>query len=1134
MGVGTVRFMIDSGRVIKVTEVLYVPDLDRRLLSIPSLVAKGASVEFTGDGCIISFEGRLVARVEKRDKLFVWNVVETTDEERMPDVAASAELPPGSLWHERLGHVSKKMVLASRAAEGVPSFVQDEEGSVDALCAGCSCGKMTVSPFSRQSGSVVKTAGLLDIVHSDVMGPMKPQSQGGARFVVTFVDDYSRYVHAYLIKAKSEVFARFKEYKALVEAQTGRRIRCVRSDNGGEYVNKQFGDYFAAHGIVHQTSTPYTPQQNGLAERMNRTLVEMARSMLYHRGMAREWWGEALHTAVYVTNRVPNTARPQSTPHEVFMGHKPDLSHLRVFGSRGFVHVDKSRRIKWDARAHACIFLGYAAGSKAYSVWDVEDERVVTTRTVVLDERPVDNNRNVVHVTRQAPLELDDDVNLVQQQPIVPVTDNGGDTEMAEVDDDPVDMEVDMVPNTLVQSQHDGQEMSRRGGEERTMPVSASIPDTIAARQLTNQASLLQSALVPSSARTGGTSLSDHLVFGPTRPRQVRISAQQQPRLLTGTQEPSTAAYPALPPSEGSRTTGGADRFLLEDGENNSSSGQDATGNGYTSDGRLDEPDAKRPRIDDEYEIALAASESIPNSFGDAMRSPESDKWKEACRAEIRAHVRNHTWDLVYRPPGVRVIGHKWVFALKRDEHGNIIRYKARLVALGCFQTYGVDYTSTYSPVASLNTVRIFLAVCCQRGYVVKQYDVETAFLNGDLEEEVYMVPPEGINVRDGMVCRLRRSLYGLKQAAAVWHKTIRSVFIALGFKQCKSCPCLFVRVGQNGPVYIVLYVDDLLIGCEAEEEASSIAEALGARFRLKSLGDARFILGMELHYNTQKGEVFVGQAQYISRMIARFGQADAHPVRNPNVIGQDLRASNEHPKLDAKKPYRELVGSLLYVANATRPDICVAVGILSQHLEDPREMHWRAAVRVLRYLKGTLSTGIKYCRGTQLRLLAFSDANWGSDLSTRRSTSGVLLQLCGGPVVFKAKKQATVALSSAEAEYMAIAVAVQEVLWVRQLLKEMAIGIGCATDVFIDNKAAISMASNSGYTPLAKHIDLRVHFVRDHVENGAIKVQHVRSAQQLADYLTKPLPTPQFVLLVTASGVVRYNDHGAQVEGEC
>ncbi|GMF25303.1 unnamed protein product [Phytophthora fragariaefolia] len=827
MGVGTVRFRIDSGRMIKVTEVLYVPDLDRRLLSIPSLVAKGASVEFSGDGCTIRFEGRFVAHVEKRDKLFVWNVVETADEERMPDVAASAELSPGSLWHERLGHVSKKkMVLASRAADGVLSFAQDEEGSVDAFCAGCLCGKMAVSHFSRQSGSVVKTAGLLGIVHSDVMGPMKPQSHGGARFVVAFVDDYSRYVHVYLIKAKLEVFARFKEYKALVEAHTGRRIRCLCSDNGGEYVNKQFGDFIAAHGIVHQTSTPYTPQQNGLVMRMNRTLVEMARSMLYHRGMAREWWGDALRTAVYVTNRVPNTARPQSTPLEVFTGHKPDLSNLRVFGSRGFVHVDKSRRSKWDARAHACIFLGYAAGSKAYRVWDVEDERVVTTRTVVLAERPVENYRTVVHVTRQAPLELDDDVNLVPQQPVVPVTDNGCDTEMAEVDDNPVDMEVDTVAkNTLVQSQHGGHEMSRRGEKKEQF-------------QCRRQFRILQ--LLENS---------------PTRPLYFNqllfhhLRALEEPRcaIISYSVQPDLAKF-IFQPSSNRGCCQGAKKQAHQHTQ------YPTTGNYYTSDGSLDEPDAKRPRIDDEYGIALAASESIPNSFGDAMRSPESDKWKEACCAEIRAHVRNHTWDLVYRPPGVRVIGQKWVFALKRDEHGNIIRYKARLVALGCFQTYGVDYMSTYSPVASLSTVRIFLAVSCQRGDVVKQYDVETAFLNGDLEEEVYMVPPEGINVRDGMVCRLRRSLYGLKQAAVVWHKTIRSVFIVLGFKQSKSDPCLFVRVGQQGPVYIVLYVDDLLVGCATEEEASSIAEALGARFQLESLGDARIILGMELHYNTQKG----------------------------------------------------------------------------------------------------------------------------------------------------------------------------------------------------------------------------------------------------------------------------------------
>lgn len=1135
VGTGVVRFTVGNGPVIKVTEVLYVPDLDRRLLSIPSLVAKGAAISFDGDGCSIRFGDKVVAHVRKCGKLFVLSVTLIKPEDEAAEIAASALVPTEELWHD--GHVSKKkLVLASRAASGIPSFTVSDVTSGEP-CVGCSCGKMTVNPFSRQSGSTVKTQGLLDIVHSDVMGPMKPLSKGGARYVVTFVDDYSRFVHIYLMKAKSEVFSRFQEYKQLVETQTGCKIRCLRSDNGGEYVNKRFEELFVAYGIVHQTSTPHTPQQNGLAERMNRTLVEMARSMVYHRGLDRGWWGEAVCTAAYIVNRVPNTARPQSTPLEVFTGVKPDLSHLRVFGAKGFVHVDKSRRSKWDAKAHRCIFLGYAPGSKAYRVWDCEDERLVTTRTVALDERPVDSYHTVIHTTQQAPMVIDDDANALQRQSSPPAnTDGETDVDMEEDNNATVDMEVDDAPDMSLQVQRGGHELSRRGRDERHAPMlpSHSSSSVVSTRQLAQPSSLESTAVVPTlsqAVRRPDTSLSDNLVFGPTRPRQARISNQFQPRLLEAG-PPSASSrtpsrYPALPPSQARNSQDDAASLLLENGDNE-------RGNGYSSDESTAEPDSKRPRIDDGYEIALSAVESVPNSFMEAMKSPDAAKWKEACRAEIRAHARNHTWDLVYRPPGVRVIGHKWVFALKRDEHGNIIRYKARLVALGCFQTFGVDYTSTYSPVASLNTVRIFLAVCCQLGFVVKQYDVETAFLNGNLEEVVYMVPPEGIRVQDGMVCRLRRSLYGLKQAAAVWHKTIRQVFLAMEFKQCRSEPCLFVRVGSHGPVFVVLYVDDLLIGCAKAEEASSIAANLSTHFRLKSLGDAKYILGMELHYDLKKGELFVGQSQYILRMLERFGQASAYPVRNPSVVGQDLRASDEHPRLDSKTPYRELVGSLLYVANATRPDICIAVSILSQHLENPCEMHWRAAVRVLRYLKGTSYTGIKYMRATEFKMVAFSDADWGSDLATRRSTSGVLVQICGGPVLFKAKKQATVALSSAEAEYMAVAVTVQEVLWARQLLTEMTVKIHSATTVLVDNKAAISMATNSGYTPRAKHIDLRVHFVRDHVQKQTIKFEHVPSKLQLADYMTKPLPTPQFIALVRSSGVVNNQVQEEQVEGEC
>nr|CCA16048.1 putative polyprotein [Albugo laibachii Nc14] len=401
-------------------------------------------------------------------------------------------------------------------------------------------------------------------------------------------------------------------------------------------------------------------------------------------------------------------------------------------------------------------------------------------------------------------------------------------------------------------------------------------------------------------------------------------------------------------------------------------------------------------------------------------------------------------------PNGIKVIGHKWVFALKRDGNGQIIRYKARLVAFWL-------------------------------GYYIKHYDVETAFLNGDLEEEGYVKLPEGIEVADELVCKLRRSLYGLKQAAAVWHRTIRAVFISMEFKQCVSDPCMFVREGKQGSILLVLYFDDLLIDCANESESAEIAENIATKFQLKTLGDALFILGME------------------------FGQKEAHPVRNPSIVGQDFH-NEEHPLLDGAKPYRDFIGSLLYVANATCPDISTALIILSQHLEQPREIHWNAAIRVLRYLKRTCDTGIKYSKAVGHSIEAYSDASWGNE----------------GPVVYRSKKQSTVALSTAEAEYVALALTTQESRSCRQRVSTLTI------------KAAISIVSNTGYTPRAKHIDLRVNFIRDHVAKGTIDVKHAQSALQLAESMTKPFPTPQFTKLIGMSGLHDLSEKGHQVEGEC
>jgi hypothetical protein len=270
-----------------------------------------------------------------------------------------------------------------------------------------------------------------------------------------------------------------------------------------------------------------------------------------------------------------------------------------------------------------------------------------------------------------------------------------------------------------------------------------------------------------------------------------------------------------------------------------------------------DEPENKRPRLDEGYEIALAAAE-VPRSYKEAMASTEAAKWKEAMRSEIRSHVQDHTWDLVYRPPGVKVVGHKWVFARKHGENCEITRYKARLVAQGFLQTHGVDYTDTYSPVASMNTIRTFFSTCVQRGYMIRQFDVETAFLNGELQDTVYMSPPESVNIPDGMVCLLRRSVYGLKQAASVWFKTIRSVISSRGFVQCRADPCLFLRRHRDGgddasPVLVVLYVDDLLVGCATEAQVQAVRDDLESHFKIKSLGDVRLVLGMEVSYARDK-----------------------------------------------------------------------------------------------------------------------------------------------------------------------------------------------------------------------------------------------------------------------------------------
>nr|CCA23220.1 putative polyprotein [Albugo laibachii Nc14] len=366
-----------------------------------------------------------------------------------------------------------------------------------------------------------------------------------------------------------------------------------------------------------------------------------------------------------------------------------------------------------------------------------------------------------------------------------------------------------------------------------------------------------------------------------------------------------------------------------------------------------------------------------------------------------------------------------------------------------------------------MSSIRVYLSACCHQGFHIQQYDVDTALLNGHghLEEEVYIYPPRGVQAQANEVCLLKRSLYGLKQAAATWFKTISQVFLEMGFRHCRTDSCIFVRQRGNSVVYIALYVDGMLIGAKTLEEMKAISDKLSRKFKLKDLGKVKFMLGIQVDYDREQRSMEICQTSSINKMVEKFNQVDAKLVWNPNVQGQLLSTIEKEDERMKFRPFRSLVGSLLYISNGTRPDIAFSVCQLSRHLERPSEEHWKAAVRVLRYLKSTSDIGINYTGSVKdLCVCAYSDADWANNKESRRSVSGIMVMINGAPVIFKSMIQQSVALSTAEAEYIALSLCMQEVLWLKSLLCELKAKIPQQIEVFEDNQSAIAIAKTDGY----------------------------------------------------------------------
>lgn len=505
-----------------------------------------------------------------------------------------------------------------------------------------------------------------------------------------------------------------------------------------------------------------------------------------------------------------------------------------------------------------------------------------------------------------------------------------------------------------------------------------------------------------------------------------------------------------------------------------------------------------------------------PETYKEAVDGKDSSNWKKAMDNEMDSLKENQTWELTDLPVGARVIPCKWVYRLKTNPDGSINKYKARLVVKGFSQRQGTEYSETYSPVAKLGTIRTIISIAAEERMHLTQFDVSTAFLYGDLEETIYIKQPEGFEDGTERVCRLKRSLYGLKQSPRCWNKCFGQFLTDLGFKASEADPCLFIRERKGRKLLIALYVDDGLIASTHQQDSEMFIKELKEKFKI-TVGEVSCFLGLEIECH-RDNSITVSQKGYARKILKRFGFDECKPVATPML--KDSRLQNPEDDKISDFPYRQAVGALMYLMLGTRPDLAYSVGFLSRTLENPSSDDIVRVKRVFRYIAGTIDYGITYhVTDTKGILKCYSDSDFGGCTKSGRSTSGYVMIYAGGAITWRSQRQTIVATSTTEAEIVAASEATKEVIWLCRLLQDIG-NLKEVPTLQVDNRAAVKLSYNPEYHRRTKHIEIKHFFVREKVLEGRLNVEHVSTERQVSDILTKPLMKSRLLTLCDQMGL--------------
>lgn len=940
---------IISGDACTLKKVLYVPELSKNLLSVNAITENEGTVLFTKDKVLITKDEKIIEGRKLENGLYSVDILNDKNENTENSLITENKIEALE-WHKKLGHIGiQNMKKLIGLVDGMKITEKDCLKLQSMNCDICLKSKQTRLPFKTERTRADRP---LQIIHVDLCGPIDPLTWNGKKYILTVLDDYSHFTMVYLLENKSEAVETLKDCIHEIEAQKNICVSKIRCDNGGEFANEKMKSWCKKKGIILDFTVSYTPQLNGKAERLNRTLLEKTRAILFESKIDKEMWGEAVQTSAYLLNRSPSEA-VNVTPAEKWFGKRPNISNIHKFGCDAHAKVLGYLK-KLEPRSKRYKLVGYAPNG--YRLWDNEARTIIIARDVIFENEC----QEIIH---------EENIRII------------------------IDEEKDNTESDI--------------DEEQDIHLEEDMENI-------------------------------------------------------------------------------ADEMLEENQSHHPEESTDASEDNLI--------DTKRKR-----KAPGKYKDFVLMTYQEAVNGPEKESWLKAIKDEKDSLMKNNTWTLVNECEAndSKILTNKWIFKVK--ENG---QYKARLVVRGFEQENNVDLNEIFSPVVGASSLRTIIAIAAVKNYHMFKFDVKTAFLYGELKDNVYMKIPEGYQGK-GKICKLNKALYGLKQAPVIWNKTFINVMKENGLSAIQTEQCIFKN--KDGTIIIAIYVDDGIAIGEDKGKLSSILEGLEKTFDMKREENPKNFLGMQI-ISTEENIKLI-QQDYIDSILEKFYMTNAKAVDTPNVLNKEERSD----KLRMDYPYREGIGSLLYLSTRTRPDIAQAVNLASRNIEKPVQEDIVAFKRILKYLIGNKTLGIEYSRnGNSLTLEAYCDADYAGDLETRRSTTGYVIFYGGGPISWCSKRQPIVALSTTEAEYISAADCCKEVIYHKYLIEELT-GNEIKINLHIDNQSSINLIKTGVINKRSKHIDVRYFYIHEKVNEGVISVKYRSTDQQIADLLTKCLCKKKF-----------------------